>query len=234
MRPRQCDTHARVFAFDLNLNARCELFGACPGFFVCGSRVRPPPRAIDLNSKLSIARTALGHTLSTRLLRSSVPLIELLDTHQTSSRFICRPCTHVSFFVFVLHSVPQIRSEQPYYSADPEVDSLMVQAIQVLRFHLLELEKVSSGILYNVCQYIGCTHSAIVAIIMQNYAKEERTRASPSSSMMMVDGWLRWQTNAGQPASQREYGRWVSAIKSHMCAYTQHTHTYALTRMRSM
>nr|DAA03946.1 TPA_inf: HDC12873 [Drosophila melanogaster] len=34
-----------------------------------------------------------------------------------------------------------IRSQKPYYTADPEVDSLMVQAIQVLRFHLLELEK---------------------------------------------------------------------------------------------
>ncbi|KAI8045363.1 hypothetical protein M5D96_001543 [Drosophila gunungcola] len=37
--------------------------------------------------------------------------------------------------------LPYIRSQKPYYTADPEVDSLMVQAIQVLRFHLLELEK---------------------------------------------------------------------------------------------
>ena len=35
----------------------------------------------------------------------------------------------------------QMRAEKPYYVADPEVDSLMVQAIQVLRFQLLELEK---------------------------------------------------------------------------------------------
>ncbi|GFR20544.1 hypothetical protein TNCT_737421, partial [Trichonephila clavata] len=34
-----------------------------------------------------------------------------------------------------------IRQEKPYYSPNPELDSLMVQAIQVLRFHLLELEK---------------------------------------------------------------------------------------------
>ena len=38
----------------------------------------------------------------------------------------------------------QIRQEKPHYVPNPELDSLMVQAIQVLRFHLLELEKVSS------------------------------------------------------------------------------------------
>merc|ERR1719361_2789529 len=40
--------------------------------------------------------------------------------------------------------------------ADPEVDSLMVQAIQVLRFHLLELEKVHE-LCDNFChRYISC------------------------------------------------------------------------------
>ncbi|KAL5008494.1 hypothetical protein ScPMuIL_014075 [Solemya velum] len=34
------------------------------------------------------------------------------------------------------------RSEKPLFSANHELDSLMIQAIQVLRFHLLELEKV--------------------------------------------------------------------------------------------
>ncbi|KAL5282944.1 MEIS2 family protein [Megaselia abdita] len=49
-----------------------------------------------------------------------------------------------------------IRSQKPYYTADPEVDSLMVQAIQVLRFHLLELEKVHE-LCDNFChRYISC------------------------------------------------------------------------------
>ncbi|KPJ17000.1 Homeobox protein homothorax [Papilio machaon] len=49
-----------------------------------------------------------------------------------------------------------IRQEKPYYIADPEVDSLMVQAIQVLRFHLLELEKVHE-LCDNFChRYISC------------------------------------------------------------------------------
>lgn len=34
------------------------------------------------------------------------------------------------------------RLQKSYYTPDPEVDSLMVLAIQVLRFHLLEIEKV--------------------------------------------------------------------------------------------
>ena len=35
-----------------------------------------------------------------------------------------------------------IRHEHPYYTPNAELDTLMVQAIQSLRFHLLELEKV--------------------------------------------------------------------------------------------
>ncbi|RNA25151.1 homeobox Meis1-like [Brachionus plicatilis] len=36
----------------------------------------------------------------------------------------------------------QIRKEHPFYVPNAELDNLMIQAIQVLRFHLLELEKV--------------------------------------------------------------------------------------------
>ncbi|KAK0182133.1 hypothetical protein PV327_000299 [Microctonus hyperodae] len=57
---------------------------------------------------------------------------------------------HIDIFMF------KIRQEKPYYIADPEVDSLMVQAIQVLRFHLLELEKVHE-LCDNFChRYISC------------------------------------------------------------------------------
>ena len=45
----------------------------------------------------------------------------------------------------------KIRAERRYYIADPEMDSLMVQAIQVLRLHLLELEKVHE-LCNNLCQ----------------------------------------------------------------------------------
>jgi hypothetical protein len=41
---------------------------------------------------------------------------------------------------FIQH---QQRDGKPFLSDDPEVDALMIKAIQVLRIHLLELEKVS-------------------------------------------------------------------------------------------
>merc|ERR1719290_391138 len=50
-------------------------------------------------------------------------------------------CSSESFNEDIAVFSKQIRQEKPYYQANPELDSLMVQAIQVLRFHLLELEK---------------------------------------------------------------------------------------------
>ncbi|XP_064603993.1 homeobox protein Meis1-like isoform X2 [Liolophura sinensis] len=48
------------------------------------------------------------------------------------------------------------RSDKPLFSANHELDSLMIQAIQVLRFHLLELEKVHE-LCDNFChRYISC------------------------------------------------------------------------------
>merc|ERR1712020_762091 len=65
-------------------------------------------------------------------------------------------CSSESFNEDIAVFSKQIRSEKPYYVADPEVDSLMVQAIQVLRFHLLELEKVHE-LCDNFChRYISC------------------------------------------------------------------------------
>merc|ERR1711971_885065 len=65
-------------------------------------------------------------------------------------------CSSESFNEDIAVFSKQIRAEKPYYVADPEVDSLMVQAIQVLRFHLLELEKVHE-LCDNFChRYISC------------------------------------------------------------------------------
>jgi homeobox protein homothorax len=65
-------------------------------------------------------------------------------------------CSSDSFNEDIAVFSKQIRQEKPYYIADPEVDSLMVQAIQVLRFHLLELEKVHE-LCDNFChRYISC------------------------------------------------------------------------------
>lgn len=65
-------------------------------------------------------------------------------------------CSSESFNEDIQKFAEVVRKEIPYYVPNPELDSLMVQAIQVLRFHLLELEKVHE-LCDNFCQrYISC------------------------------------------------------------------------------
>ncbi|KAI2805684.1 Homeobox protein Meis2 [Blomia tropicalis] len=65
-------------------------------------------------------------------------------------------CSSESFNDDVAAFAKAARDEKHYYVPNPELDSLMVQAIQVLRFHLLELEKVHE-LCDNFCQrYISC------------------------------------------------------------------------------
>ncbi|XP_054153107.1 homeobox protein PKNOX1-like [Oppia nitens] len=87
------------------------------------------------------------------------PLLALLlekcesatSTLNTSS--ISGPSFNAEIMAFVEH---QQRDGKPFLSDNPEVDSLMIKAIQVLRIHLLELEKVSD-LCKDFCQrYITC------------------------------------------------------------------------------
>ncbi|KAM6959105.1 homeobox protein Meis3 [Aplochiton taeniatus] len=65
-------------------------------------------------------------------------------------------CSSDSFNDDIAVFAKQIRSEKPIFSTNPELDNLMIQAIQVLRFHLLELEKVHD-LCDNFChRYITC------------------------------------------------------------------------------
>ncbi|XP_059008889.1 homeobox protein Meis3 isoform X3 [Mustela lutreola] len=50
-------------------------------------------------------------------------------------------CSSDSFNEDIAAFAKQVHSERPLFSSNPELDNLMIQAIQVLRFHLLELEK---------------------------------------------------------------------------------------------
>uniref|UniRef100_A0A8D3BKE0 Meis homeobox 2b n=1 Tax=Scophthalmus maximus TaxID=52904 RepID=A0A8D3BKE0_SCOMX len=65
-------------------------------------------------------------------------------------------CSSDSFNEDITVFAKQIRAEKPLFSSNPELDNLMIQAIQVLRFHLLELEKVHE-LCDNFChRYISC------------------------------------------------------------------------------
>ncbi|KAK3521437.1 hypothetical protein QTP70_004978 [Hemibagrus guttatus] len=65
--------------------------------------------------------------------------------------------TSASFDVDIENFVHQQEQERkPFFSEDPELDNLMVKAIQVLRIHLLELEKVNE-LCKDFCnRYITC------------------------------------------------------------------------------
>ncbi|XP_042565865.1 homeobox protein Meis2b isoform X1 [Clupea harengus] len=65
-------------------------------------------------------------------------------------------CSSDSFNEDIAVFAKQIRAEKPLFSSNPELDNLMIQSIQVLRFHLLELEKVHE-LCDNFChRYISC------------------------------------------------------------------------------
>jgi hypothetical protein len=65
-------------------------------------------------------------------------------------------CSSESFNEDIRVFANQTKAEKPFFSANHELDSLMIQAIQVLRFHLLELEKVHE-LCDNFChRYISC------------------------------------------------------------------------------
>ncbi|KPP58558.1 hypothetical protein Z043_123604, partial [Scleropages formosus] len=65
-------------------------------------------------------------------------------------------CSSESFNEDIAVFAKQVRAEKPLFSSNPELDNLMIQAIQVLRFHLLELEKVHE-LCDNFChRYISC------------------------------------------------------------------------------
>uniref|UniRef100_A0A2K5PC44 MEIS N-terminal domain-containing protein n=1 Tax=Cebus imitator TaxID=2715852 RepID=A0A2K5PC44_CEBIM len=51
-------------------------------------------------------------------------------------------CFSDSFNKDITVFAKQVHAKKPLFSSNPELDNLMIQAIQVLRFHLLELEKV--------------------------------------------------------------------------------------------
>ncbi|CAK5018379.1 unnamed protein product [Meloidogyne enterolobii] len=55
---------------------------------------------------------------------------------------ILNVCSAGSFSEDIAEFAATVQMNKPFYVPNPELDSLMLNAIQVLRFHLLELEKV--------------------------------------------------------------------------------------------
>ncbi|XP_033991772.1 homeobox protein Meis1-like [Trematomus bernacchii] len=103
----------------------------------------PPSMGTSVNDVLKRDKDAIyGHPL--------FPLLALI--FEKCELATCTPrepgvaggdvCSSESFNEDIAVFAKQIRAEKPLFSSNPELDNLMIQAIQVLRFHLLELEKV--------------------------------------------------------------------------------------------
>ncbi|CAF0855115.1 unnamed protein product [Didymodactylos carnosus] len=94
-------------------------------------------------------------------------------------------CSLSSFNDDINEFTKQLRKECSSYSSTDELDNLMIQAIQVLRFHLLELEKVHE-LCDNFCQrYIGLLKGKMPMDIVLN---DRDTSFSKSDDEQSQDG----------------------------------------------
>ncbi|CAF92066.1 unnamed protein product, partial [Tetraodon nigroviridis] len=85
------------------------------------------------------------------------PLLALLFEKCEQSTLSSDCITSASFDVDIENFVRcQEKEGNPFFSEDPELDNLMVKAIQVLRIHLLELEKVNELCKDFCSRYIAC------------------------------------------------------------------------------
>uniref|UniRef100_A0A8C0D6X0 PBX/knotted 1 homeobox 2 n=1 Tax=Balaenoptera musculus TaxID=9771 RepID=A0A8C0D6X0_BALMU len=109
-----------------------------------------PSAPIDPQAQLEADKRAVYRHPLSRLLTL---LFEKCEQATQGSECI----TSASFDVDIENFVHQQEQEhKPFFSDDPELDNLMVKAIQVLRIHLLELEKVNE-LCKDFCnRYITC------------------------------------------------------------------------------
>ncbi|XP_075905082.1 homeobox protein Meis1a [Nelusetta ayraudi] len=116
-------------------------------------------------------------------------------------------CSSDSFSEDIAVFSKQIRTEKPLFSSNPELDNLMIQAIQVLRFHLLELEKVHE-LCDNFChRYISCLKGKMpVDLVLDdrdgNKSDGEDFLRSSASNMEQIS----WNRDHDDDASVRSAG----------------------------
>ncbi|ESO91996.1 hypothetical protein LOTGIDRAFT_121570, partial [Lottia gigantea] len=92
-------------------------------------------------------------------------------------------CSSESFNEDIAVFSKQGRSDSKCFSTNHELDSLMIQAIQVLRFHLLELEKVHE-LCDNFChRYISCLKGKMpIDLVIDDRESTGSVSGTPKSS----------------------------------------------------
>ncbi|XP_013888027.1 homeobox protein PKNOX1 isoform X2 [Austrofundulus limnaeus] len=110
----------------------------------------PSPAPTELQTPMDVDKASIyRHPL--------FPLLALLFEKCEQSTLSSDCITSASFDVDIENFVRcQEKEGKPFFSEDPELDNLMVKAIQVLRIHLLELEKVSDLCKDFCSRYIAC------------------------------------------------------------------------------
>ncbi|XP_043552609.1 homeobox protein Meis1b isoform X1 [Chiloscyllium plagiosum] len=117
-------------------------------------------------------------------------------------------CSSESFNEDIAVFAKQIRAEKPLFSSNPELDNLMIQAIQVLRFHLLELEKVHE-LCDNFChRYISCLKGKMPIDLViderEGGSKSDNEEITRSSSVNITD--QTWNRDHDDTASTHSGG----------------------------
>ncbi|XP_043937150.1 homeobox protein PKNOX2 isoform X3 [Protopterus annectens] len=115
--------------------------------------------------------------------------------------------TSASFDVDIENFVHQQEQEhKPFFSDDPELDNLMVKAIQVLRIHLLELEKVNE-LCKDFCnRYITCLKTKMHSDnLLRNdlgasYSPIQSSLSLHSQGLTTLRN-IGWPTKGGRPCS---------------------------------
>ncbi|ESN89873.1 hypothetical protein HELRODRAFT_155469 [Helobdella robusta] len=165
-----------------------------------GSGLAGPPSTPILSSENQMKRdkdAVYGHPL--------FPLLALI--FEKCELATCTPrepriaggdvCSSESFNEDIRVFSNQTKAEKPFFSANHELDSLMVQAIQVLRFHLLELEKVHE-LCDNFChRYISCLKGKMpIDLVIED---------RDTNSVQTISGKLGgdYQADRGTPHDQR-------------------------------
>nr|XP_013811517.1 PREDICTED: homeobox protein Meis1-like [Apteryx mantelli mantelli] len=112
----------------------------------------------------------------------------------------------------------RIRAEKPLFSSNPELDNLMIQAIQVLRFHLLELEKVHE-LCDNFChRYISCLKGKMpIDLVIDDREggsksdSEDITRSANLTDQVCVSFCCR---RGGGPVVARAFESWLQVVSA--------------------
>eukprot|EP00057_Strongylocentrotus_purpuratus_P006204 XP_011660678.1 PREDICTED: homeobox protein PKNOX1 isoform X3 [Strongylocentrotus purpuratus] len=116
------------------------------------------------------------------------PLMALLFEKCEQATQSPDPPTSASFDVDIEEFVNRLKREgSTFFIEDTEIDTLMIKAIQVLRIHLLELEKVNE-LCKDFChRYITCLKSKMHS---ENLLRDERGESAQFDSQYLTNGDL--------------------------------------------